>query len=222
MIAEVKPDGFEAPRKNMVESQLRSRGIRDLRVLEAMAHVPRHLFVSENQHQDAYEDRPLGIDEGQTVSQPYIVAVTLDALAIRPLDSVLEIGTGSGYQTALLAELAREVFSVERYSILAEQARSRLSELGYPNISVIVADGSEGLAQHAPYDVIAVSAAAPRIPDSLINQLADGGRMVIPVGPPAEQELQLVKRHGDEFEIITLEGCRFVPMIGKEAYLTGW
>lgn len=222
MHLEVKPDRFEAIRKKMVASQLRSRGIRDERVLAAMERVPRHLFVSADEHEEAYEDRPLAIAEGQTVSQPYIVAVTLEALAIPPNARVLEIGTGSGYQTALLAEIAREVYSVERYPLLVEQARSRLSELGYSNVHIVLGDGSGGLAQHAPYDSIVASAAAPRIPQPLLDQLSDPGRMVIPVGPSAGQRLELLVKNDGHWSVTTLEGCRFVPMIGKEAYSTGW
>jgi protein-L-isoaspartate(D-aspartate) O-methyltransferase len=222
MPIEVKPDRFEGARKNMVASQLRSRGIHDDRVLGAMERVPRHLFVSDDQQEQAYEDRPLAIPEGQTVSQPYIVAVTLEALAVPSNARVLEVGTGSGYQTALLAEIACEVYSVERFHILAEEARSRLSALRYTNVNVIVGDGSEGLPQHAPYDAIVVSAAAPRIPQPLLDQLADSGRMVIPVGPSAGQHLELVSKQDQQLLVTTLEGCRFVPMIGKEGYSTGW
>jgi len=177
----VVDDEYEFLRKRMVDLQLRSRGIRDERVLVAMARVPRHLFVSEDQRQEAYEDRPLAIPEGQTVSQPYIVAVTLDALSIQPGDRILEIGTGSGYQTALLAEIARDVYSVERYPLLAGEAQTRLAKYG--NVTIVVGDGSEGLLEHAPFNAIVVSAAAPKIPQSLLDQLADGGRMVIPSGP---------------------------------------
>jgi protein-L-isoaspartate(D-aspartate) O-methyltransferase len=222
MVLGLTHDRFEPARKRMVEEQLRSRGIRDERVLAAMAHVPRHLFVAEDQRDKAYEDRPLGIPEGQTVSQPYIVAITLEALSIEPNDRILEIGTGSGYQAALLAEMAREVFSVERHPVLADEARSRMSELGYSNVTVTVGDGSEGLPQYAPYSGIAVSAAVPKIPEPLLQQLAEPGRMVIPVGPAAGQELQFVSKRDGAFKIVTLEGCRFVPMIGKEAYITGW
>ena len=216
----IQADHFESLRKKMVDSQLRSRGIRDERVLAAMARVPRHLFVSQDQQPEAYEDRPLAIPEGQTVSQPYIVAVTLEALSIQAGDRVLEIGTGSGYQTALLAEIAREVYSVERYPLLVDEARARLAE--YNNVTVVVGDGSQGLPNYAPFNVIVVSAAAPKIPESLIHQLGDQGRMVIPVGPSAGQRLELVSKHGGEWTVTTLEGCRFVPMIGKEAYPTGW
>lgn len=222
MHTDFKLDRFEPARKQMVASQLRLRGIRDERVLDAMERVPRHLFVSSEQQEEAYEDRPLAIPEGQTVSQPYIVAVTLEALAIPPHARVLEIGTGSGYQTALLAELAREVYSVERYPALVDQARYRLSQLTYTNVQIFLGDGSEGLPQHAPYDCIAASAAAPRIPQSLLDQLADLGRMVIPVGPSAGQQLQLVSKKDGGWNVSTLEGCRFVPMIGKEAYSSGW
>lgn len=222
MELEINGDGFAEARQLMVERQLRARGIRDQRVLDAMSRVPRHLFVSPQRRHEAYEDRPLTIPEGQTVSQPYIVAVTLDSLGIQPGDRVLEIGTGSGYQTALLAELAAHVFSIERYSSLAAEARSRLADRGYTNATVIAGDGSGGLPEHAPYDVIVAAAAAPEIPHPLLDQLAEGGRMVIPVGPASGQKLQLVHKRDAGFSIITLEDCRFVPMIGKEAYSTGW
>jgi protein-L-isoaspartate(D-aspartate) O-methyltransferase len=222
MERELTPHAFAAARHRMVELQLRSRGIRDPRVLDAMARVPRHRFVSAEQSEEAYEDRPLSIAEGQTVSQPYIVAVTLGSLEIQPGDRVLEIGTGSGYQTALIAELAAQVFSIERYQVLADQARCRLSDLGYTNVTVIVGDGSQGFPQNAPYDVIVAAAAAPQIPQPLLDQLAETGRMVIPVGPSSGQELQLIRKHGTEFRITTLDGCRFVPMIGKDAYAQGW
>ncbi len=206
----------------MVTSQLRDRGIRDLRVLDAMARVPRHEFLAERLRAEAYEDHPLPIGEGQTVSQPYIVAVTLDALQLQPSDTVLEIGTGSGYQTALLAELTRQVYSMERHPALARHAEATLARLGYANVKVIVGDGSEGLPALAPFDAIAVSAAAPQIPASLFEQLREGGRMVIPVGPADVQELQLVLKQEGRPLVETLEGCRFVPLIGGQGYGSGW
>ena len=206
----------------MVDRQLRDRGIRDLRALDAMARVPRHEFVAEQYWGQAYEDHPIPIGHGQTVSQPYIVAVTLDALDLQPFDTVLEIGTGSGYQTALLAELTGQVYSMERHEDLARQAEATLERLGYSNVNVIVGDGSEGLPAKAPFDAIAVSAAAPQIPKSLLEQLRENGRMVIPVGPADVQELQLVRKLQDRPAVQVLEGCRFVPLIGGQGYGSGW
>ena len=202
----------------MVESQLRRRGIRDERVLNAMLEVPRHEFVPAEYQEKAYEDHPIPIAEGQTISQPFIIALSLEALAFNGSERVLEVGTGSGYQTALLAALAREVFSIERYPILAHGAEATLSKLGVANVRVVVGDGSNGLPQFAPFDAIVVSAAAPKIPRSLFDQLAESGRMVIPVGPPQAQELQLVRKQNGEIRVKTLEGCRFVPLVGAEGY----
>lgn len=206
----------------MVESQLRARGIRDERVLAAMLRVPRHEFVSEEHREQVYEDHPIPIGEGQTISQPYIVAIMLEALALDPSDTVLEIGTGSGYQTALLAELVRQVYSVERYASLARAAQATLARLGFNNVEVLVGDGSRGLPDRAPFDVIVVSAAAPQIPPPLFEQLREGGRMVIPVGPAHAQELQLVRKHEGQPVVTSMEGCRFVPLIGSEGYRSGW
>jgi protein-L-isoaspartate(D-aspartate) O-methyltransferase len=206
----------------MVESQLRARGIRDERVLAAMFRVPRHEFVSEEHRDQVYEDHPIPIGEGQTISQPYIVAIMLEALAFNPSETVLEIGTGSGYQTALLAELVRQVYSVERYASLARAAQATLARLGFNNLEVILGDGSRGLPDRAPFDAIVVSAAAPQIPPPLFEQLREGGRMVIPVGPAHAQELQLVRKHEGQPVVTSMEGCRFVPLIGSEGYRSGW
>jgi protein-L-isoaspartate(D-aspartate) O-methyltransferase len=206
----------------MVESQLRGRGIRDERVLAAMFRVPRHEFVSEEHRDQVYEDHPIPIGEGQTISQPYIVAIMLEALALTPSDIVLEIGTGSGYQTALLSELTRQVYSVERHEALARAARATLARLGFNNVEVFVGDGSRGLPDRAPFDAIVVSAAAPQIPPPLFEQLREGGRMVIPVGPAHAQELQLVRKHEGRPVVTSMEGCRFVPLIGSEGYRSGW
>jgi protein-L-isoaspartate(D-aspartate) O-methyltransferase len=206
----------------MVESQLRARGIRDERVLAAMFRIPRHEFVSEEHRDQVYEDHPIPIGEGQTISQPYIVAIMLEALALDPSDTVLEIGTGSGYQTALLAELVRQVYSVERYASLARAAQATLARLGFNNVEVLVGDGSRGLPDHAPFDAIVVSAAAPQIPPPLFEQLREGGRMVIPVGPAHAQELQLLRKHEGQPVVTSMEGCRFVPLIGSEGYRSGW
>ena len=211
-------DIFLNQRIAMVELQLRSRGIRDQRVLEAMLHVPRHEFVPPSLQADAYADMPLPIGSGQTISQPYIVAAMLEALQIRPSDRVLEIGTGSGYMTALLAVLAAQVVSIERHAELVERARAVLARLGYQNVQIVVGDGSQGYPPAAPYDRIIASAAAPSIPTALLEQLNEGGRMVIPVGPPHTQQLQLVRKINGQMEMTPLDPCRFVPMIGESAY----
>jgi len=202
----------------MVEQQLRARGIRDQRVLDTMLRVPRHEFVPPEYRSQAYEDHPIPIGEDQTISQPFIIAVSLQALGLQGTELVLEVGTGSGYQTALLAVLAREVYSIERHESLARSATTVLSQLGFNNLQVVVGDGSHGLREHAPFDAIVVSAAAPSVPRSLFDQLSDQGRMVIPVGPPHAQELQLVRKQKDHLLVEVLEGCRFVPLIGAEGY----
>ena len=221
MPAEIHPDRFTVERQNMVESQLSARGIRDPRVLDAMARVPRHEFVAERYRDQAYEDHPIPIGEGQTVSQPYIVALMLETLSLEA-SRVLEIGTGSGYQTAVLAELCAHVFSIERHAQLAREAEAALVRLGYRNVTVIVGDGSQGLPEFAPFDGIVVSAAAPRIPSALFEQLQEGGRMIIPVGPAEAQELQLVRKLEGQPTIDRLEGCRFVPLIGGQGYSSSW
>jgi protein-L-isoaspartate(D-aspartate) O-methyltransferase len=218
MAAETQTDVFAVQRRNMVESQLRARGILDERVLGAMSGVPRHEFVSAEYRDQIYEDHPIPIGEGQTISQPFIVAIMLQALALDPADVVLEVGTGSGYLTALLAELTRHVYSVERHASLAQTAQVTLARLGYTNVEVVVGDGSNGLPSRAPFDAIVVSAAAPQIPAPLFAQLREGGRMIVPVGPAQAQELQLVRKHSGQPIISSLEGCRFVPLIGSAGY----
>ncbi len=218
MTPQIQFDRFSAERENMVQTQLVARGIRDQRVLSAMARVPRHEFVSERYREQAYGDHPIPIAEGQTVSQPYIVALMLEVLKLEPSAKVLEVGTGSGYMTALLAELAAQVYSVERHARLARQAEDTLTRLGYHNVTVLVGDGSQGLADFAPYDGIVVSAAASQIPAALIDQLGEDGRMVIPVGPPDAQELQLVIKHAGRPIVHRLDGCRFVPLVAGEEY----
>jgi len=200
-------------RQRMVDSQLRARGIRDERVLAAMARLPRHDFAPAAYRVDAYEDHPLPIGEGQTISQPYIVALMLEALALLPAERVLEVGTGSGYVTALLAELAAQVFSLERHAVLADAARALLAGMGYANVRVIVGDGSQGYAAYAPYDAISVSAAAAEVPQPLLAQLREGGRMIIPVGLPDSQQLQLVRMENGQPRITLRELCRFVPLV---------
>ena len=221
MAAETQVDVFTAQRRNMVELQLRARGIRDERVLAAMSHVPRHEFVAVDYHDQVYEDHPIPIGEGQTISQPYIVAIMLQALALNASDLVLEVGTGSGYLTALLAELARQVYSMERHASLARTAQATLARLGYTNVEVLVGDGGNGLPDRAPFDEIVVSAAAPQIPPPLFEQLREGGRLIVPVGPPQAQELQLVRKYDGQPVVFGMEGCRFVPLIGSEGYRSG-
>ncbi len=209
---------FASLRQRMVDAQLRQRGLKDERVLDAMARVPRHEFAPEAHRGEAYEDHPLSIGEGQTISQPYIVALMLEALALSPADRVLEVGTGSGYVTALLAELVAHVFSVERHAALAESAGVLLSRLGYTNLRVLVGDGTQGFAAAAPFDAIIVSAAAPEVPHALLTQLAEGGRMILPVGIADSQQLQLIRMANGHPQIALRELCRFVPLVsGNES-----
>lgn len=211
-------DRFAVARHAMVVHQLRNRGIYDERVLRAMDTVPRHEFVPPYLQRDAYDDNPVPIGEGQTVSQPYIVAYMLEMLEISAENRALEIGTGTGYQAALLGQLAREVYSVERVPTLFIAAKKNLERLGYSNVTVTNGDGTRGLAEHAPYDRIIVAAAAPDVPAPLFEQLAEGGRMVIPVGPPDVQELLLVRKENGDAVTRRLEGCRFVPLVGEQGF----
>jgi protein-L-isoaspartate(D-aspartate) O-methyltransferase len=211
-------DVFTQQRQAMIEHQIRARGIGDSRVLDALHKVPRHEFVPGSLRQEAYTDHPVAIGSGQTISQPYIVAYMLQAAAIQASDLVLEIGTGSGYATALLAELAQAVVSIERFAELARTAAELLNRMGYTNIQIEVGDGTLGFPQRAPYDLIFVSAAAPYFPSPLLEQLAAGGRMIIPVGDATNQELQLVTRTTEGDVVRRLEGCRFVPLIGEEGF----
>jgi protein-L-isoaspartate(D-aspartate) O-methyltransferase len=210
---------FAAERRAMVEEQLRRRGIHDERLLEAMRRVPRHEFVSAEQSPQAYADHPVVIPEQQTTSQPYIIAAMLQAAELQPKDRVLEVGAGSGYQTALLAELAAQVVAVERYSSLAESAQSRLQRFGYRNVVVVAGDGTLGWEPSAPYNAIIVSAAAPRIPPALLEQLAVAGRLIIPIGDAHAQVLHLLRKNPDSsVSRVLLEGCRFVPLIGRYGF----
>lgn len=199
----------------MVEGQLASRGVHDPRVIEAMRKVPRHLFVDEALQEQAYSDHPLPIGDKQTISQPYIVALMTESLELKGNEKVLEIGTGSGYQAAVLAELAGRVFSVERYPALAYKANQVLQKLGYKNVIVRVADGTIGWAEEAPFDGIVVTAGAPQVPQPLVDQLAEGGRLVVPVGDRITQDLILVERLGDRLHKTNLGGVRFVDLVGK-------
>ncbi len=200
----------------MVDEQLVKRGINDRRVLDAMRVMPRHVFLPEEFKPQAYEDRPAPIGEGQTISQPYIVAFMTERLRLKPHHTVLEIGTGSGYQTAILCHLCHYVYSVERVSRLADQAGGRIGDLGYNNIEIYVGDGSQGLPDQATFDRIMVTAAVPRLPNVLCGQLdKHGGQMILPIGDEELQELTLVTRRGERFASRTLLRCRFVPLIGR-------
>jgi len=203
----------------MVREQLEARGLRDPRVLQAMLAVPRHEFVPQELLDQAYDDHPLPIGAGQTISQPYIVAVMLQHLALEPDERILEIGTGSGYVTALLARLCAKVYSIERHAALAASAETTLQRLGYANVTLRVGDGNQGWPEHAPYDAILVSAAALEVPPALFSQLQEGCRMIIPIGPPYSQELRLVRKVKGRPESDFLEACRFVPLVEGEPSL---
>jgi protein-L-isoaspartate(D-aspartate) O-methyltransferase len=206
------PDPTSA-RESMVDAQLRARGISDARVLDAMLRVPRHEFVPEPYRAQAYEDHPLPIGDDQTISQPYIVALMLESLQLKPTDKVLEVGTGSGYATALLAQLAGQVFSMERHPALAENARKVLAALGHSNVQVLIGDGTLGLPAAAPFDAILVSAAAPDLPAALLAQLRERGRMIIPVGTEDSQQLQFIRMVNRQPVISRRELVRFVPLL---------
>jgi protein-L-isoaspartate(D-aspartate) O-methyltransferase len=206
------PDPTTA-RRFMVDSQLRARGISDPRVLDAMLRVPRHEFVPEDYWRQAYEDHPLPIGDGQTISQPYVVALMLESLQLTSNDQVLEVGTGSGYVTALLAELVGKVFSVERHPALADRARNVLAALGYAKTQIFTGDGAIGLPAVAPFDAILVSAAASELPPALLAQLGDSGRMIIPIGSPDSQQLQFVRMQNGQPAISLRELVRFVPLV---------
>jgi protein-L-isoaspartate(D-aspartate) O-methyltransferase len=209
---------YQIARERMVAEQLVGRGIKDPRVLAAMRKVPRHLFVEEALAARAYGDYPLPIGEKQTISQPYMVALMTEALAPGPKDRVLEIGTGSGYQTAILGELCSKVFSIERIKILAERAERILKELRYTNFLIKVGDGTNGWKEEAPFEGIMVTAGAPNVPMALVQQLTDRGRLIIPIGDEFSQSLTKIVREGDEFHHFNLTGCVFVKLIGDQ----GW
>jgi len=215
-------EGYADLREAMVEAQIRKRGIGDERVLQAMRSVPRHEFVEPHWKNLAYTDEPLPISGGQTISQPYIVAVMCAALHLQGTEKVLEIGTGCGYQAAVLSCLAREVHTVEYREELASAARERLQRLGYRNIHVCCGDGSLGLQAFAPYDGIVVAAAAPHVPEPLAQQLAEGGRMIVPVGEEEHQVLLLLTKHGEKFSSERREPCRFVPLLGRHGWKDAW
>lgn len=207
---------FVAERRLMVERQLRGRGISDRRVLEAFETVPRHFFVPEEYRHLAYEDGPLPIGFSQTISQPFIVAYMTQLLDLTGNERVLEVGTGSGYQAAILSALTAEVHTIELIPALAERARKTLEQLGVTNVSIHIGDGSLGWEEAAPYDAILVTAAGPRVPPPLLKQLADGGRMVLPVGERGAQVLELWRREGEKFTHETLLPVAFVPLRGRE------
>lgn len=211
-------DRYKKEREKMVDHQIASKGVNDERVLEAMRKVPRHRFVPMDARTYAYVDSPVRIGSGQTISQPFIVALMTELLDVRPEHRVLDVGTGSGYQAAILAQLGAEVYSIERHPALAESAREVLEELGYEQIKVVVGDGTQGYAPAAPYDRIVVAAAAPSVPQALLDQLAPGGRLVLPVGPRYSQHLEVWEREGDQFKRSTNIPVVFVPLIGEE----GW
>ena len=202
----------------MVQTQIAARGIKDPRVLEAMRKVPRHLFVEEALKDQAYGDYPLPIGEGQTISQPYIVALMTEALELKGPEKVLEVGTGSGYQAAILAELAKQVYSIERYPSLAHRAKRLLERLGYRNVIIRVGDGTKGWPEVAPFDAIIVTAAGPKIPEPLLEQLKDGGRLVMPVGDQWSQYLIKVTKKGDRLIKENLGAVRFVKLVGEYGF----
>ena len=209
---------YRLARERMVKTQLIPRGISDQRVLQVMSKIHRHLFVEEALIGEAYNDHPLPIGNRQTISQPYIVALMTEALELKGTEKVLEIGTGSGYQTAILAELSKAVYTVERVAPLSMRSKSLLRELGYTHIHFKVSDGTTGWEEFSPYDVVMVAAGAPEIPRPLLDQLADGGRMVVPIGNRHSQDLIRVRREKNRFLEKNLGGCRFVDLIGKH----GW
>ncbi len=209
---------YLAARKFMVLRQLVARGVRDHRVLAAMEEVPRHLFVDEPLRDDAYDDTPLPIGDGQTISQPYMVAIMTELLQLQGEERVLEIGTGSGYQAAVLSRLCKWVYTIERLGNLSARARKAIEHCGYTNVSFLVGDGTLGLPDEAPFDGIIVTAGAPSIPDILIDQLVEGGRLVIPVGDRFSQTLKRVVKNKDGNKIERHTGCRFVDLVGRH----GW
>ena len=212
------PQDYRLTREKMVKNQLIPRGITDKGVLEAMKKVPRHLFVEEALNNEAYNDHPLPIGHKQTISQPYIVALMTQALELTGKEKTLEIGTGSGYQTAIIAELSEKVYTIERIRQLMENARSLLNELGYTNIMFKAFDGTLGWKEYAPYDAIMVTAGAPQIPKPLLDQLALGGKMVVPIGDKFSQELIKIIKQRQGYKEKNLGGCRFVDLIGVH----GW
>jgi protein-L-isoaspartate(D-aspartate) O-methyltransferase len=213
--SDVGVDEFVAARRAMVDDQIRKRGVASQRVLDAILSVPRHEFVPEKFRADSYADKPLPIGEGQTISQPFMVGAMTEALELSGSERVLEIGTGSGYQSAVLSLLAREIISIESHTSLALTAQERLGRLGYANVHIHNGDGSLGFADAAPYDAILITAAAPEIPPVLAVQLREGGRLVIPVGGQQNQELLQVRKEDGALHSRVLFDCRFVPLLGR-------
>jgi protein-L-isoaspartate(D-aspartate) O-methyltransferase len=211
----------ERRRRRMVDHDIRPRGVRDPRVLEAMRTVPREHFVEARSAASAYDDRPLPIGSGQTISQPYIVAKMTEALELTAGQKALEIGTGSGYAAAVLGQVAGEVWTVERHAELAESAERLLADIGCDNVHVAQGDGTLGWPEAAPFDGIVVTAGGPKVPEALLDQLADSGRLVMPVGPESEQELIVVRRGADGFEQKSIGGVRFVPLLGAQGWPSG-
>ncbi|MBI5250364.1 MAG: protein-L-isoaspartate(D-aspartate) O-methyltransferase [Desulfomonile tiedjei] len=209
---------YESARKIMVQNQIIARGVRDKHVISAMESVPRHLFVEESLQDEAYDDNPLPIGEGQTISQPFMVAIMTELLDLKDTDRVLEIGTGSGYQAAVLSRLCAWVYSVERVPALAERAKKTLVTCGYDNLSFKIGDGSQGWPEEAPFDGIIVTAGSPRIPGVLVDQLAEDGKLVIPVGNRFSQTLKRVTKERNGNKVQSFTGCRFVDLIGEH----GW
>ncbi|MGB2952303.1 MAG: protein-L-isoaspartate(D-aspartate) O-methyltransferase [Gaiellaceae bacterium] len=214
----MQPEELSAARRAMVAEQLRARDIVDERVLAAMERVPREAFVPEGERGRAFADAALPIGEGQTISQPYMVARICEALSLRGTERVLDVGTGSGYQAAVLAELAADVFTIERVPGLAERARAALAAAGYERVHVHVGDGTLGLPEYAPFDAIAVAAAAPEFPQTLYEQLQPGGRLVVPVGGPRGQRLLMGVRSPEGPAVLRSVPCRFVPLVGEEGF----
>lgn len=213
-------DKYQQQREAMVHRQLEGRGLDDPLILDAVRGVPRHLFVAPGQERFAYDDRPLRISCGQTISQPYIVAKMTEALQLKGGERVLEVGTGSGYAAAILAQIAERVVTIERHAALADEARKRLADLGYENVKVVCGDGTMGHPVEAPYDAIVVAAASPKIPEALVRQLADGGRLVLPVGGRSfgQSLVRVTKMTDGTLKQDDLGGVIFVPLIGEE----GW
>jgi len=209
---------YRNERESMVKNQIKARGIKDKRVLQAMKSVPRHLFLPAEARKYAYGDSPIRIGSGQTISQPYIVALMTELLEVHDDHRVLDVGTGSGYQAAILAELAAEVHSIERHTALAERAEETLKNLGYDQVHVHIGDGTKGYPSASPYDRIIVAASAPKVPGPLLNQLADGGRLVLPVGSRFSQHLEIWDREGEDFRKSSSIPVVFVPLIGDQ----GW
>ena len=214
-------DLFVSQRRAMVERQIRARGVRDQRILDAMLEIPRHQFVPVDFVESAYSDQPITLGYGQTISQPYMVAAMTEACEFAGTERVLEVGAGSGYQAAILGRLTSEVIALEIEPALAQAASVRLGRIGFDNVRVITGDGSGGYPEAAPYDVIVVSAAARAVPQPLLDQLAEGGRLLIPVGPADNQELLRLRRKGSGFSRESLHHCRFVPLLGQHGQNEG-